>query len=362
MGLNIAIDASRTTAKRITGTELYALALIREIIRQNTHHRITLYFRAAPAPDLFPESPLVTYKVIPFRRIWSHLRFSAQLWRDHPDVTFVPAHTLPFIFPGKAVVTVHDLGYKYFPEAHPFTQRLYLDVTTRFSAWRANQILADSQATADDLTRFYGTSPTKIEVVYPGVEAPDIQNQSTIKEKYHLPDRYFLFIGTLQPRKNIARIVKAYQLYRNATDHPAELVLAGGKGWLFDEAWVQGIEGVHLIGYIDDADKGALMADAVCLVFPTLFEGFGFPVIESMLCGTPVITSTTSSLPELAGDAALLVNPMDINAISNAMTQIETDEHLRNQLIQLGTEQAKQFNWEHAAARTLIILERAAIR
>ena len=360
MGLNIAIDASRTTTKRITGTEHYALALIREIIRQNTEHHITLYFRDSPSPNLFPESPLVTQKVIPFWRIWSHLRFSAQLWKDRPHVTFVPAHTLPFVFPGKAVVTVHDLGYKHFPEAHPFTQRLYLDLTTRFSAWRANQILADSQATTDDLIRFYGTPSTKIEVVYPGVEAPEIQDQSTIKQKYHLPDRYFLFIGTLQPRKNIAGIIKAYQHYRDSLDHPAELVLAGGKGWLFDESWVRGVDGVHLIGYIDDADKGALLADALCLLFPTLFEGFGFPVIEAMLCGTPVITSTTSSLPELAGDAALLVNPTDTIAISTAITQIDMDEQLRNQLILRGAEQAKKFNWEHAAAQALNILQRAA--
>lgn len=360
MGLNIAIDASRTTVARVTGTEQYALALIREMIRQNTSHRLKLYFRDAPPEGLFPPSDLVTYKVIPFRRVWSHVRFAAALWKDRPDVTFVPAHTLPFLFPGRAVVTVHDLGYKHFPEAHPRQQRLYLDFTTRYSAWRAQTILADSQATARDLTHFYGTPDSKIEVVYPGVEAPMIRADAPTMQKYDLPERYFVFIGTLQPRKNIARIVQAYQQYYESVESPAELVLAGGKGWLFDEAWVRGVEGVRLIGYIDDDEKGALLANALGLVFPTLFEGFGFPVIEAMQCGTAVIASTTSSLPELAGDAALLVNPTDISAISLAMIQLASDAQLRGRLIAKGSEQAKKFNWEVAASQTLKILEKAA--
>lgn len=351
--MRIAIDASRTTAARITGTEHYALQLIRALIRLNTRHHITLYFRDAPPADLFPASERVAYRVIPFARAWTHLRFAAALVADRPDVTWVPAHTLPALFPGRAAVTVHDLGYRYFPNAHPPRHRLYLDWTTRYSARRAALVFADSRATADDLARFYGTPPGKIRVVYPGVDAPPVGDVEVVRRKYGLPERYLLFLGTLQPRKNIARLAQAYA--RANVD--AALVLAGGQGWLYDPAWVAGVPNVILPGYVDDADKGALYAGAMALVFPSLYEGFGFPVLEAMLCGTPVVCSRTSSLPELAGDAALLVNPLDTDEIANAMTRIIYDTALRGDLVARGYAQAAKFTWEAAARGILAGLE-----
>src|SRR5690606_38381325 len=136
--------ASRTTVARVTGTEHYAIALIRALIRHNTQHRIALYFRDYPPDDLFPASPLVERRVLPQRRLWTHIAFAAALWRDRPDVTWVPAHTLPFVMPGRATVTVHDLGFRHFPSAHPGWSRLYLNLTTAYSARRASVILADS--------------------------------------------------------------------------------------------------------------------------------------------------------------------------------------------------------------------------
>ncbi len=335
--MRIAVDASRSTVQRVTGTEHYAIELIRALIRLNTHHQMTLYFRDAPAADLFPASQNVEYRMIPFRRAWTHMRFAAELWRDKPDVTFVPAHTLPILFPGRAVVTVHDLG-----------------------ARRAAIILADSQATASDLTRFYGTPPDKIKVVYPGVEKPPVGDIEATKRKYSLPERYFLFIGTLQPRKNITRIVQAYQRWKGA--HPSDsigLVLAGAKGWLFDPKWIEGVGGIVLPGYIDDMDKGALYSGAQALIFPSLYEGFGFPVIEAMHCGTPVITSNTSSLPELMGDAGIFVNPLEVDEIAAAMTRVSGNPDLRQQLSERGYQQAAKFTWEIAAQQTLNALELA---
>ncbi len=355
--MRLAIDASRTTVARVTGTEHYAVELIRALIRLNTDYDITLYFRDQPPPDLFPSSPRVTQRVIPFARAWTHLRFAAELWRDRPDLTWVPAHTLPALFPGRAAVTIHDLGYKLFPQAHPPRQRYYLDLTTRYSAARASVVLADSQATADDLTRYYGTPASKIRVVYPGVDAPPVGDVAAVRAKYGLPERYFLFLGTLQPRKNIQRIVAAYRQWRDA--HPADptaLVLAGGQGWLYDPAWTADVAGVILPGYIDAADKGALYAGSLALVFPTLYEGFGFPVLEAMLSGAPVICSTTSSLPELAGDAALLVDPLDVGAIAAALGRIATDESLRADLVARGFDQARKFTWAAAARAALTAL------
>lgn len=360
--MRIAIDASRTTVARMTGTEHYARQLIRALLEDHPQH-ITLYFRDPPPPNLYPASPLVQQRVIALPRLWTHLGFARALWQDRPDVTFVPAHTLPFFFPGPAVATVHDLGFKNFPEAHPAHTRRYLDWTTRYSAGRASIVLADSQATAHDLNQFYGTAPEKIRVVYPGVDPPPITAVSMTRHKYGLPERYFLFIGTLQPRKNIARIVQAFAQWQ--AQHPGDeagLVLAGGKGWLYEEAWTAGVRNVYLPGYIDEADKGALYAGALALVFPSLYEGFGFPVIEAMHCGTPVIASRTSSLPELVGKAGLLVDPLDVEAITAQMATMTDDETSWFQLREAGYQQAAQFTWEAAASQVAAILEAVATR
>ncbi len=359
--MRIAIDASRTTVARTTGTEHYSRRLIEALIAHNTAHELHLFFRDPPPADLFPASPLVHYHVIPFRRLWTHVRFALALRAMQPDVVFVPAHTLPFVFGGRAVATVHDLGFRYFPEAHPLRDRLYLNLTTAYSARRARLVLADSQATAADLVNIFGIADSKIRVMYPGIDPLPVGNIAQVRAKYGLPERYFLFLGTLQPRKNIAVIVQAYQRWRSANpDDPAGLVLAGGKGWLYDDQWAEGLPGVHLPGYIDAADKGALYAGALALVFPSLYEGFGFPVLEAMACGTPVITSSTSSLPELAGDAALLVDPLEVGAITNKMTRLSANDELRALLREKGFAQARRFSWERAAQQTLALLEEAA--
>lgn len=367
MSLRIAIDASRTTVARLTGTEHYALRLIQSLITANNQRKIpyqlNLYFRDTPSPDLFPDSPHTQQHIIPFPRAWTHWRFARDIWTARPDITFVPAHTLPFLFPGKSVVTVHDLGYKYFPEAHPVQQRAYLDLTTRYSQARATYILADSQATANDLTRFYDTSPDKIHVTYPGVDAAPLldtmQDVKTIRAKYNLPDRYFLFIGTLQPRKNIQRIIQAFaQWQAQQNNRDTALVLAGGQGWLFDPSWIDGVDNIILTGYIDESDKSTLMKGSIALVFPTLYEGFGFPVIEAMQSETPVIASTTSSLPELIGDAGILVNPEDVAAIADAMSQYVLDDDLRQQMIDRGKVQASKFTWEKTAQQVIAVFEK----
>lgn len=362
MPFHIAIDASRTTRAQPTGAERYATRLIQALITANEARpkpfRFTLYFRDAPSRDLFAKSDHVQEIVIGLPRLWTHLRLAAALWRAKPAITFVPAHTLPFLFPGAGIVTVHDLGYKHFPEAHRRMQRAYLDLTTRFSQRRASLLLADSLATARDLGDIYGTSLDKIRIVYPGIDADSLRlsarNIEEARERYQLPARYFIFIGTLQPRKNIERLVKAFGLWRREHDDgETALVLAGAKGWLFQESWIAGAKNVFATGYIDDAHKGGLLAGAIALVFPSLYEGFGFPAVEAMHCGTPVIASNTSSLPELVGDAGLLVDPANDSAIAAAMTRCSDDESLRQRLIARGYKRAKRFTWAEAASRVM---------
>ncbi len=362
MTRHIAIDASRATVKKPTGTEYYALRLIQTLIGANDRrpgpYRFSLFFRETPPPGLFARSTNVRQVVIPFPRLWTHFRLAAALWRMRPDISFVPAHTLPFLFPGNSIVTVHDLGYVHFPAAHPPAQRAYLGATTRFSQRRASLVLADSAATADDLHRFYGTAPAKIRVVHPGVDAEKVkataEQMAAARRKFGLPQRYFLYLGTLQPRKNIERIVQAFGLWQKEYgDGEFALVLAGGRGWLFNPSWTQNTPNVMLTGYVDEADKPGLLGGATALVFPSLYEGFGFPALEAMAGGVPVITSNTSSLPEITGDAGLQVNPLDTAAIAAAMARCSRDESLRRKLIQRGYRQAKRFTWGAAAEKVL---------
>lgn len=366
MSRRIAIDASRTTITKPTGTEYYALRLLQTLIRANEGRpepfQFTLYFRGTPREGLFERSPNSRQVVIPFPRMWTHIRLAAALCQARHEVTFVPAHTLPFLFPGSGIVTVHDLGFKHFPDAHPAWQRKYLDATTRYSQGRASLVLADSQATADDLGRFYGTDPGKIRIVYPGVDVQISQATAehieATRAKFQLPQRYFLFIGTLQPRKNIERIVQAFDLWRKEqNDQETALVLAGGKGWLFDPNWIEGVPNLVLTGYIDEADKMGLLGGAIALVFPSLHEGFGFPALEAMISGAPVIASNTSSLPELVGDAGLQVDPLDVREIAAAISRCSDDKDLRRDLVERGYRRAKRFTWEAAAERVLDALE-----
>lgn len=363
--MHFAIDASRITLARRTGTERYALALLQALLAIDTPHQFTLYFRDQPQPDLLPKRPGVEQRVIPFPRLWTHARFAAELWRDRPDVTFVPAHTLPLAFPGRAVVTVHDLGYHFFPAAHTPWSRRYLAWSTRHSARRARVILADSAATGRDLEQLYDVPADKIHVVYPGVDeqlhrVTDPEMLSRVRQRYSLPERYLVFLGTLQPRKNIARLVQAYAKSGVYTQGVG-LVLGGAQGWLYDPAWTAGVPGVQEIGYVADEDVAALYSGAVALVFPSLYEGFGFPVLEAMRCGTPVIASNTSSLPELTGtDAALQVDPLSVEAITSAIQRVVDDSVLRRQLVEAGQIRAARFTWEAAAQATLRALEVAA--
>lgn len=371
MPIHIAIDASRSTVLHATGTENYSLRLIQALCAANEgleqSHRISLYLRDKPPAGLFMNSAHTQQIVIPLSRLWTHLRFAAALWQSRPDITFVPAHTLPAVFPGRAITTVHDLGFKHFPTAHRPLQRAYLKATTRYSQARADIVLADSQATAADLRRSYGTNADKIRVVYPGVDGDRLRataaDITAARAKYRLPERYFLFIGTLQPRKNIKRLVQAFARWQQAqNDDETALVLAGSKGWLFDDSWLKGARHVRLAGYIDEADKAGLLRGSIALVFPSLYEGFGFPAVEAMHAGTPVIASNTSSLGEIVADAGLLVDPLSVAEIAEAMRRCSTDETLRRELIQRGSQRAGRFTWEAAAEQVMQAFEALGAR
>jgi glycosyltransferase involved in cell wall biosynthesis len=289
-----------------------------------------------------------------------------EVMRHAPDVLFVPAHVLPLLRPRRSVVTIHDLGYLHFPEAHPTLQRWYLDLSTRWNARVAAHVIADSQATKDDLIKHYHTPAEKITVAYPGLDPQlkRIDDVAATLTRYGFDGEYILTIGTLQPRKNLSRLIEAYGRSK-LPSRDVRLAIAGKKGWLYDDLSKRAkqiglVDRVLFLGYVSDEDKAALLSGACAFVFPSLYEGFGFPVIEAMACGAPVVCSNTSSLPEVAGDAALLLDPLDVDALTIALDRIVSDDELRKSLIERGYAQARRFTWQACARTVLDVLETAA--
>jgi len=385
----IGVDASRTVIAQHTGTEAYSYRLIQALIpltRQKGYH-LRLYFNQAPQPDLFPALSHLEPVVIPFPRLWTHFRLAWELQRRPPDVFFTPAHVIPITYFGRSVATVHDLGYHYFPEAHPRIQLAYLHWSTRHNGRRSRRVIADSQATKTDLARLYAIDPTRVDVIYPGVDPhlkPVVDQNRLVaaQQKYGIVPPYLLYIGTLQPRKNLVRLVQAYA----ANNVPHQLVLAGKRGWLAQpildtisnlQSPVSNLQfpipdipsdnpqspiskPILLPGFVHDDDKAALISGATALLYPSLYEGFGFPVLEAQACGTAVLCAESSSLPELAGEAALLVDPLDIVELAAAIQRLASDEPLRRQLIEKGFENVKRFSWQKTARQVLATLEQAA--
>lgn len=369
----IGIDASRATASQRTGTENYSLYLVRALLALGSSHRFRLYFNQPPEPNLFLISNRVEQRILPFARMWSHLRLGWEVRRHPPDVLFVPSHVLPVAYCGPSVATVHDLGYLHYPQAHPTLQRWYLDWSTRLNARQAKVVVADSQATLADLERFYGTSSDKIQVAYPAGSALERVTDETVlaecRERYRTGRRYVLYLGSLQPRKNLSGLVRAFGLAVRELELAADisLVLAGKQGWLPEDlagiARAEGVaERVVLTGYVPESDLAALLCGALVYVLPSFYEGFGLPVLEAMSCGTPVICSNVSSLPEVAGDAALLVDPSDTASLAEAIACICADEQLRQGMVNRGLSRAAQFSWHACAEQVMLAIEKAGRR
>lgn len=368
--MRLGIDASRAVSAQPTGTEGYAYHLIGALLPLTARrgHRVLLYFNRPPSPDLFPANAHAHSVVLPFPRLWTHVRLAMELHRRPPDVFFTPAHVIPVTYRGPSAATIHDLGYHYFPQAHTRRQVAYLRWSTRHNAHRSRRVFADSQATRDDLVRFYEVDRDKIEVVYPGIDPGltpvwEAKRLQAVRDKYGISAPYLLYLGTLQPRKNLTRLVEAFA----AADLDHYLVLAGKRGWLarmIEEAVASlppaVAQRVHFPGFVDEADKAALISGADGLLYPSLYEGFGFPIVEAQICSTPVLCADSSSLPEVAGAGALLVDPTDTRALTAGIERLVGDEVLRSRLVDAGRVNAQRFTWERTAEQVLAALETVA--
>jgi len=312
--------------------------------------------------------------------LWHRLRLPIPVeWFTGPvDIFHSTDFVLPPVRQARTILTVHDLTFMRLPECAEAGLRAYLNKVVPRSIERADLVLADSHSTKNDLIELLGVSPDKIEVVYAGVERRFRPMEGEIalqrvRKRYGLDFRFILSLGTLEPRKNFTGLIEAYALMRGSRadfhtcqgmgDRGLKLVIAGGKGWLYDGVFARveelGLENeVIFPGFVADEDLPALYNLAELFVFPSLYEGFGLPPLEAMACGTPVVISDRPSLPEVVGEAGLMVEATDGQELARAMEQVLTDENLRREMREKGLKQAEKFTWEAAAGKLLDVYGR----
>jgi glycosyltransferase involved in cell wall biosynthesis len=368
--LRIAIDAHSVGAK-LGGNESYAVNLIEALAQIDDVNDYIVYVTTDEAFVRFhqrwpnfkvhltrPHTPLIR---IP-------LTLSAELRRHPVDVLHVQFTSPPFC-PCPVVVSVHDLSFEHLPHTFNRRSRTQLRLTVRHSVKKAARVLALSEHARHDIIETYGVNPARITAIplaSPTHFRPvrDNSELQRVRHIYGIEGAYILSVGSIQPRKNLARLVKAYALLRrrNAIDKQTKLVLVGKYAWLYDETLRalddSGVkDSVILTGYVPEADLPALYSGALGFVYPSIFEGFGLPPLEAMKCGAPVIVGNTTSLPEVVGDAGITVDPLDVEAIANAIARLHNDSGLREELSVKGQERAQLFDWRETARRTLSVYE-----
>ena len=368
--MRIAIDA-HSVGTKLAGNESYAVNLIEALAEIDGVNDYTLYVTTAEGYDRFHQrwpnfKVQTTLPHTPLIRI--PLTLSAEL-RKHPvDVLHVQFTAPPFC-PCPVVVSIHDLSFEHLPETFNRRSRTQLRLTVRHSARRAAKILTLSEHTRNDVIDTYGIDPDRIAAIplaAPGHFGPVTYEKELqrVRQTYGIDGDYVLSVGSIQPRKNLVRLIKAYASLRGKQggNNFPKLVLVGKRAWLYDET-LRALEetgigdSVVLTGYVPESDLPALYSGALCFIYPSFFEGFGLPPLEAMKCGAPVIAGNATSLPEVVGDAALKVDPFDVSAIAWAMDQLIKDAELRQELRDKGLARARLFDWKETARKTLAVYE-----
>jgi glycosyltransferase involved in cell wall biosynthesis len=366
--MRIGLEAERANLPNPTGVEQYAAELIKNLAKLDHQNIYTLYFRTKPQPWFYELPKNFRVRLIPFPKFWTQIRLSWEMLTRPVDVLLILASVLPIWHPKNSIFTTHDVAYEIFPEAFTKFMRKYLIFSTRFAAKHARKIFAVSESTKNDLIKYYKTDPNKIEVVYLGYDQNRFYPRSyeevqPVLDKYGLVyQKYALFVGTIQPRKNIIRLVEAFQKVKKQYHVEEKLAIFGGRGWLWEpilkKIKMVGLDGsVKYYDYAPKEDLPYIYAGAKLLTLPALYEGFGLPPLEAMASGVPVVVSNLSSLPEVVGDAGVLVDPNSVDSIAEGLLKVLTDPKLRKTMIERGREQAKKFTWENTAKRTLEVIE-----
>lgn len=362
----VGVDASRITRPRRTGTENYSLHLLRHLLTLDHENTYRLYL-STPLPDgLLPLHPRTTTRVIRLPRLWTHLGLSREMLISRPDVLFVPSHVLPLVTRGKSVVVVYDVGHRMFARAHALAERVYLEWSIRRHVRIATRLLTISEASKRDLVRLYAADPARIDVAYPAVEArfrPATADEiARVRHRHGLAERYVLHLGTIKPRKNLPRLIRAFVQAHLPPD--TQLALGGmttyGGRAVEEAVAAAGLEHrVKRLAYVPDADLPALYSGAACVAIVSLYEGFGMPALEALACGAPLLVSNRGSLPEITGNAAVVVDALDVGSIATGLATVLEDARLRAELNARGPRRAADFDWSSAAHVTRRALELA---
>lgn len=367
--MRVGIDG-RVLLGRKTGDRTYTFNLLRALQKLDTPHELVLYLTREPDTllrhDLQGYDIRVSPPTAPY--LWTLFRLPHLAREDALDVLHVQYMT-PLRCPCPVVSTIHDISFRLHPEWFRFRDRVVMNTFVPRSIARTSALITPSQSAADNIAREYGYPRERIFVTPEAADSRFFENVGAIearrcRDKFHIEGRYMLYVGNIQPRKNVARLIRAFETAREQHQLCDQLLLAGQFGWKCNDARRAlkraGQKGyVRHLGYVSDDDLPALYSEAVAFLFPTLHEGFGLPVLEAMASGTPVITSNTSSLPEVAGDAALLVDPADEEAITHAIGRMATDATLRRRLSEAGRNRAGEFSWSNTATATLEAFEAA---
>ena len=366
----IGVDASRALSEESTGTEYYNLKLLESLGKIDKKNHYVIYLNKLPKNLPFSFRSFST-RVLRLPRLWTQVGLAYETLINPPDILFIPAHTIPVVRNPKikTIVTIHDLGSNYLAAYHQFPHKIYLNWSTLISVKFATHLIAVSQSTKKDIINQFGAKQDKISVIYEGVDLSRFKPENSklkitrVLKKYKIQNPYILFVGTIQPRKNLVRLIQAFSQLIEIYKEPINLVIAGKPGWLYEEIYrvakePQVANKVKFLNYISEEDLPPLYSGASLFAFPSLYEGFGLPVLEAMACGTAVLTSKVSSLPEVGGKAAFFVDPYNLDEIKKGMYQIITDNNLRKTLISKGVEQVRKFSWEKAAKETLKVFEK----
>jgi len=379
--MKIGIDISRITQKEKTGVEWYAYFLIAElktlIAQMNKDYSdkkidVILYTNK-PLKGVFAELPEGWQEKVlkwPPKRLWTHVRLSWEMLFHTPDVLFIPAHVVPLIHPKKTVMVVHDIASTKFPNSYNWFERWYSLWSVQYALRHVWKIITPSIFTREEMTKTWKEGKQKnIIVIYHGYNTHfnniiDEKDKYMVMKKYGLQKPFIMSIGRLEKKKNTCKIIETFEMLKNNEQKirkNVQLLLVGKPGFGYEDIkekikHSEYKKDIKIPGWVDQEDLSILLASADVFVFPSLYEGFGLPVLEAMACGTPVVASQGTSLEEVGGDAVTYVDPMSSDDIASAILNVMNNEEYRKEQIKKGLERVKEFSWERCARETLQVL------
>ena len=383
--MKISINVNELTLKQETGVKIYTREIVNALGKVDKENDYVLYANCNNRSIISPIAGNFRLKMIksqfPF---WTYTKLPQEIKKDKPDILFVPVQTVPFFNKPenmKIVITVHDLAFVYFPDYFTIKDKLLLRFHTKRAIQMADKVIVPSESTKKDIIKFYKTDEDKIKVVYHGIrtglkhtfanvncdENKEIVTMTSLlhDNASRNDDSYILFVGTIQPRKNIIRLIEAFETiksHKSETSSSLKLMIVGGRGWMADKIYRKAKKSkfskdIILKGKVSDEDLERLYQNALMFILPSLYEGFGLPILEAMSYGLPCIVSDNSSFIEIVDDHALLVNPESSDDIAQKIGMFLNNDFLRKDFAQRSLENIKKFSWDKSAKETLEVFE-----